>query len=586
MVRAAVRAVLVLTCLSAAAGLTASAQRGAGGRGGGADDRQAQALAARFKNFRPVTDAILDKPDPADWIHWRRTLDAWGYSPLAQINRSNADLLQLVWSRPLGPGNMMPTPLVYQGVLYVPQPYGLVQALDGITGDLLWQYQKQFEVPPDDIFLSRLRSLAIYGDKIIVATSDAHLVALNARSGAVMWDHTVADYKLGYRYTSGPIIAKGKIIAGITGCERYKNDICFVSAHDPETGKELWRRSTIARPGEPGGETWGELPLNRRAGGDVWIGGSYDPKLNLVYWSTAQPKPWARVSRGTDGDALYSNCTLALDPDTGKLVWYYQFTPGESHDLDDAFENTLIDYDGRSSLFKMGKLGILWELDRRTGKFVAAHDLGYQTLVEVNPQTGKVQYRPDMIPKLNVPLKYCPTPVGVRNWRATAYHPETRALYIPIHPSCQESAFTEVTPDNIGNFYYYRSVKFTGWRSLGGFPHPASPQHRGHLIAMDIKTGNILWRHSMVSSPGAAALTTGGGLVVGADTDGYVFVNDVASGKVLFQTRLTTAVQGFPVTYAIGGTQYLAVPGGNRGNLGGAALYVFALPASGRPALR
>src|SRR5262245_3581159 len=579
------RHILILVSLMAVTALGAAAQRAADAPAPGRAGYE-HPLPDRLKNFKPVTEAMLSNPDSDDWIHWRRTTDAWGFSPLKQINRSNADQLQLVWARPLGPGNQMPTPLVYQGVLYVPQPYGLVQALDGETGDELWQYQKKFEVNPDDIFLSRLRSLAIVDDKIIVATSDAHLVALDARTGAVVWDRTVADYKLGYRYTSGPLVAKGKIIAGMTGCERYKDDICFVSAHDPRTGAELWRTSTIARPGEKGGDTWGNLPLNRRSGGDVWITGSFDPKLNLVYWSTAQAKPWARVSRGTKRDGLYTNCTMALDPDTWKMFWYYQFTPGETHDLDDAFENVLIDHDGRSSLFKMGKLGILWELDRRTGTFVAAHDLGYQTIVEFDPQNGKVQYRRDMVPKLNVPLKYCPPASGIRNWRATAYHPETQALYIPIHPACTEATFTEVTADNIGNFYYYRNPKYTGWRPLGSSPHPASKEYRGHLIAMDIKTGRILWRHSTKSSMGGAALTTAGGLVVGADTEGYVFVDDVATGKMLFQTRLATSVQGFPVTYAIGNTQYLAVPGANRGNAGGAALYVFALPAPARGALR
>lgn len=436
------------------------------------------------------------------------------------------------------------------------------------------------------MFPSRMRSLAIVGDKIIVSTNDAHLVALNARTGAVVWDHAVADYKLGYRYTSGPIIAKGKIIAGMTGCERYKDDVCFVSAHDPQTGREVWRTSTVARPGEPGGETWGDLPLNRRAGVDAWMPGSYDPRLNLVYWSTSQAKPWARLSRGTDGDALYSNSTLALDPDTGKIVWYHQFTPGETHDLDDVFENTLIDYDGRSSLFKMGKMGILWELDRRTGAFAAGHDLGYQNVVEFDPQTGRIIYQPDMIPKPNVPVKFCPTLLGVRNWRATAYHPETRALYIPIHPACNEGSFGEVTTDNVGNFYFYSSPKFTGWRSIGSSPHPASAELRGHLVAMDIKSGKILWRHSTRSTPGLAALTTAGGLVVGSDTEGYVFIDDAANGKTLFQTRLATSAQGYPVTYAIGETQYVAVPATNRGALGGAALYVFALPASDRGPLR
>ena len=577
--------VLVLTGLiMALTGLGAGAQRGtATPARAAAGDKPAPS--ARFAKFTPVTDAMLINPDPADWINWRRTLDAWGYSPLKQINRSNVHQLQLVWARPLGPGNQMPSPVVYQGVLYIPQPYGLVQAIDGITGDLLWEYQKKFEINPDDIFISRMRSLAIYGDKIITATNDAHLVALDARTGEVVWDQTVADNKLGYRYTSGPIVAKGKIIAGITGCEHYKNDVCFISAHDPQTGKELWRTSTVARPGEPGGETWGDLPLNRRAGSDVWINGSYDPKLNLVFFSTAQAKPWARVSRKTDGDALYTNCTLALDPDTGKIVWYHQFTPGETHDLDDVFENSLIDYDGRSSVFKMGKMGILWELDRRTGKFVAAHDLGYQTLVEFDPQTGEVRYRRDMVPKLDTRIKFCPDLQGIRNWRATAYPPETRALYIPIHPSCVEGTFGEASADQEGIFYFYQDPKKTGWRSSGSTPHPASPNYNGYLIAMDIKSGRILWRHSMRSRPGSAALTTAGGLVVGADTEGYVYVDDAATGKVLFQTRLATNGTGFPVTYAIDGTQYLVVPGANRGTSGGAALYVFALPAPARGAL-
>ena len=254
-----------------------------------------------------------------------------------------------------------------------------------------------------------MRSLAIYGTNIYVTTADAHLIALDTRTGDVVWDHVVADHKLGYRYTSGAIVVRGKIVAGITGCERYKNEVCFVSAHDPATGRELWRTSTIAGPGEAGGDTWGDLPLMFRAGGDAWIPGSYDADTDLMYWSTAQAKPWARVSRGTDGDALYTNSVLAIDPDTGGLDWYYQFIPGESHDLDEVFESVLIDNGGRRSLFKMGKLGILWEIDAATGKFVDAHDLGYQTLVDVDPNTGAVAYRPGMIPKAGVELEFVPT---------------------------------------------------------------------------------------------------------------------------------------------------------------------------------
>lgn len=551
--------------------------------------RTSPEAAAKFKSFKPVTDAILLNPDPSDWIHWRRTYDAWGYSPLNQINKSNVEELQLAFVRQLGGGSsMQPTPLVYQGVLYVPQPWGLVQAFDGLTGDLLWQYQRKFDYDPDTYFLSRLRAVGIVDDKIIVPTTDAFLVALDARTGKPVWEQKVADYKLGYRYTSGPLIAKGKIFQGMTGCERYKDDICFITAHDPATGKELWRTSTIQRPGDPGPDTWSGLPLNRRSGSDVWITGSYDSKLNLIYYSTANPKPWARVSRKTDGDALYTNSTLALDPDTGKMVWYFQFTPGETHDIDDAFENMLIDHHGKQSLFKMGKLGILWELDRRTGKFIRSTDLGFQNVVEVDPTSGKVSFHEDMIPKKDVPLmNYCPGMFGVRNFRATAYHPDTGAIYVPIHPSCMSSVFSDAAEVNALPVYFYRDSRLTGQRGAGagGGPHPAMPKgFAGMYVAMEAETGKIMWRHPRAGQPTAAALTTAGGLMIGGEGE-YVFALDAQTGKQLWQTRLMTGVVGYPVTYAIGNTQYVAFATSNRPT-SGAALYVFAVPPKSRGALR
>ena len=542
------------------------------------------ATKAQPKAFKPVTDAVLLNPDPADWLNWRRTLDGWGYSPLNQINTKNAHQLQLVWAGVVGPGVSEPTPLVHDGVMYLAHPAGVVQALDAVTGDTLWDYTKQFEATTH-AYPPRTRSIAIYGDNIYVATADAHLVALNARTGAVVWDQTVADYKLGYRYTSGPIVVKGKIVAGMTGCEYYKNDVCFISAHDARTGKPVWRTTTIARPGEAGGETWGDLPLTFRAGGDAWIPGSYDPKTDLIYWSTSQAKPWGRVSRRSDGDALYTNSVLAIHPDTGAVAWYHQFLPGETHDLDEVFESVLIDHSGRRSLFKMGKLGILWELDRTTGKVVAARDLGYQNVVEANPVTGKVTYHADKIPKRGVPVDFCPGFQGIRNWRATAYHPDTQALYIPITLGCQRSVFEEVEQKEGGAGY-----GLIGHRMLRGYPHPASPQHLGGFLAMDIKSGKILWRHPLTTSPTSAALTTGGGLAIVGDALRYLYVHDVVSGKVLFQTRLPVPIQGFPVTYAVGGKQYLAVPIGTGGYVGGAlgsasavsqnGIFVFTLPAS------
>ena len=420
----------------------------------------AAAAHSLLKKFPPVTDAMLEQPDPSDWLNWRRTLDGWGYSPLNQINRQNAHTLQLAWSTQMMPGRAEATPLVYRGVMYLPGPNGGVQALDAVTGEPLWSYKKDMESqePPqapnytwDDF--SWMRNLAIYGDKIYMATHDAHILALDARNGTVVWDTTVANYKQGYRYTSGPIIVKGKVVTGMTGCERFKNDTCFITAHDAGTGKELWRVSTVARPGEPGGDTWGNLPLTFRAGSDAWIPGSYDPKTNLIYYSTAQAKPWARVSRRTDGDALYTNSVLALDPDTGKIVWYHQLIPGETHDEDEAFESILVDHSGRSSLFKMGKLGILWELDRRTGKFIDAHDLGYQNVGYVDKKKGQLQYEAGKIPELDKPLEWCG---NVRNWPSMAYHPETQAVYVPASGlSCGTSVYSlmEMVEGGGGRWY-------------------------------------------------------------------------------------------------------------------------------------
>jgi len=549
--------------------------------------RLAASGAAAFFDFKPVSEAMLLHPDDADWPNWRRTLDGWGYSPLKQINIENVNRLQLAWSWGLNSGVSQPAPLVANGMMFVPIPGGGVQTLDAATGDLLWEYRAR---PGGDGAprTSPMRNLAVYDDKVYIATADARLIALNARTGALAWDHQVADPRLGYSYTSGPIVVKRLIVAGITGCQRYKNDVCFISAHDAQTGKEVWRTSTIARPGEPGGDTWGELPLTFRAGGDAWMPGSYDPASNLIYWGTAQAKPWTRFARGTDGDALYTNCTLAIDPANGKIVWYFQHIPGESHDMDESFERILVDVGGaRSSVFSMGKLGILWELDRRTGAFVGARDLRYQNLVDVDPRTGRATYRPNMLPQAGIPIEFCPSASGVKSLRAMAYHPDTQAFYIPLNLSCERGTFNEVERREGGGG--------SGGGRRTNLMHPESPDGIGELLAMSARTGEILWRHRTRTPPTTSALTTGGGLVIVGDFDRYLYVHEARTGKVLFQTRLSTSVQGFPITYAISGRQYIAVPVGTGGGQwvttipaeltpekkiaqGANAMFVFALP--------
>jgi alcohol dehydrogenase (cytochrome c) len=511
----------------------------------------------QVRDFKPVTEASLLNPDPADWPNWRRTLDGWGYSPLKQIDTRNVRQLQLAWSWGLKPGLSQPNPLVANGMMYVPSPGGGVQTLDAATGDLLWEFSPKAS-GGDPMRTSVMRTLAIYADRVYTATADARLIALDARTGTVAWDHQVADPKQGYSYSSGPIVVKGMIVAGITGCQRYKNDVCFISAHDAQTGRQVWRTSTIARPGEPGGDTWGDLPLMFRAGSDAWIPGSYDPATNLIYWGTAQAKPWTRFARGTDGDALYTNCTLAIDPATGKIVWHYQHIPGETHDLDEAFERILIDVGGRQSVFSMGKLAILWELDRKTGAFVSAHDLRYQNLVDVDATSGKVTYRANKIPQPNVELDFCPSSTGFKSLRAMAYHPDTQAFYIPLLLSCEKGAFS-------GDIQRVEGGGGAGAVKRTNLIHPESRDGIGELLAMNARTGAILWRHRTRTPPNTSALTTGGGLVIVGDFDRYLRIYDATSGTVLFQTRLPTSVQGFPITYAVGGRQYIAVPVGTGG---------------------
>jgi len=514
-------------------------------------------LFAQVKEFRPVTETMLRNPAPGDWLNWRRTDNAWGYSPLDQINRQNVTQLQLAWSWAMDDtGANEATPLVYDGIMYLPNPRGVIQALDAATGDLIWQYRPAASKAAEGSDASRgiQRNIAIFGDKIFATTGDAHIIAVDARTGKLAWDTKVANSELGYGYTSGPIVVRGKVIAGMSGCTRYKEDVCFISGHDAATGKEVWRTSTIARPGEPGGDTWGDLPLTFRAGGDAWIPGSYDPETNLVYWATAQAKPWARVARGTDGDALYTNSTLALDPDTGKMKWYYQHLPGETQDMDEVFESILVDAGGRKSLFKMGKLGILWQLDRTNGQFIRATDLGYQTIVQVNAQTGKVTYLPGKIPQLGVELEMCPSTAGFKSWRAMSYNPQTRAFYIPMNLNCEKGTFGPVEKV-VGK-------GGTGPVQRADYKHPESGGNLGEFLAMDSQTGKVLWRQRTPSPSNTAALSTAGGVVFGGDWDRHMYAYDAAAGKILWQTRLPTSAQGFPITYLAKGKQYVAMPTG------------------------
>ncbi len=393
----------------------------------------------------PVTDAMLRDPDPDDWLIYRRTYDGWGHSPLDQIDRGNVGELQLAWVWSMGDGRNQPTPLVYDGVMYLANPGNVVQALDAASGTLLWEYRRPL---PDALRGANSRNLAIYGDKLFLGARDAHVVALDSRTGELVWETRMADYNDGYSNSSGPIVANGRVVNGINGCSRFMPDSCFITAHDADTGEELWRRLTIAAPGDPGGDTWGDLPLALRGGGDSWIPGSYDPELDLLYWPVAQAKPWVPASRGltVHDPALYTNSTLALEPADGSIRWYRQHVPGEALDLDEGFEQVLVESEGRRALLTIGKHGILWKLDRESGAFLGHAETVFQNVFEsIDPDTGVVTYRQDIADAgVGDWVSVCPSTAGGHNWHATAFSPETRLLIIPLSQSCLEIAGREV----------------------------------------------------------------------------------------------------------------------------------------------
>jgi alcohol dehydrogenase (cytochrome c) len=538
----------------------------------------------RFANFKPVTEAELDNPAPGDWPAWRRSHRGLGYSPLKQIDTSNVGRLTIAWAQALPPGVNMNEPLVRDGVLYVFGYGDNVFAFDAASGRQLWRYQRKV---PQGTGLNSRKTIALYGDKLYTATSDNHMLALDARTGEVVWDVALTD-RPGMRIPGGPLAADGVIMQG------FANNTAgggLIVAVDAETGAKLWEFDTVAKPGKLGGDTWNGEPGDQRKGGSVWTSGSYDAVNKLALWgvgNTYDTGPLRDLKPGMNNDALFTETTLAFEPRTGKLVWYYQHNRNDQYDLDWVFDRVIgtLDVNGQSRrvVITGGKSGLFDAVDAKSGKYVKTVDMGLQDYIDrIDPVTGDKHVKPEKIPGRDKgPVYMCPHGGGGRNWNPTSYVEATQTLFIAARDVC-----TDLTP-----------AKGPGFLSTGVnavyAPQPDGDSNYGVLQAIDMRTGKRLWETRRRQTPDMGVLATAGGLLFTGWMDRQFVAYDQATGKELWSTGVTGVPNASAITYTVDGKQYVAmvtgvgnplsfgipdvIPETQLPSVNSSSVYVFALP--------
>lgn len=515
--------------------------------------------ADQLAKLRPVTDDMLRNPPSGAWLQWRNTYDNHGFSTLDQVNRENVAGLQLAWSWEMGASSNEIAPLMHDGVIFAAGG-GRLQAIDASSGDLLWQYTR-----PEASGV--IRTIAIYGG-LVYYSAGVEVQAIDIHDGRLVWKTALASPKDGLYISTGPLVAKGKVYQGMGGCSAPYEGGCFVAALDAETGREVWRFRTIAKPGEPGGDSWNGAPLDQRFGASVWNPPTYDPALDLLFVGTGQTyhtTPLLQGKLGAKGasDGLYTNSTLALRPDTGELVWYYQHMARDIWDLDWSYERTMaiqtIDGKPLRTVTTIGKLGIADTLDAATGRYIKSFQTGPQTLVKsIDPVTGAKTIAAGFTPVPDVEKTVCPSAFGGRNWPSTAFNPDSGVLFVPLNENCMAHKWTPGPIFDIG----FRVIRT-----------PGSDGMVGRVQAVDMASGKTLWTRRERAPHTSAVLATAGGLIFEGTRDRWFRASDQQTGKVLWQVRLDGAINSFPITYSVNGIQYVAVTTG-----GTAPLEMFIAP--------
>ena len=497
--------------------------------------------------------------EPQSWLTYSGNYSGWRYSELSEINTRNVPQLRVEWVFQTGvPGQVESTPIVADGMIYITAANNNVFALDARTGRQIWRYQRRL---PSDLRICcgpEDRGVAVLGDKVLLGTLDAHVVALDAKTGNVIWDVEAADYSKGYSFTVPPLAVKDKIILGVAGGEYGIRG--FIDAYEAETGKRAWRFYTIPGPGEPGNETW-EGDSWKTGGAPAWVTGTYDPALNLTYWGIGNPGPDAD-GEVREGDNLYSDCIVALDVDTGKLKWYFQPTPHDTHDWDATQTPLLVDAEvggrPRKLLLQANRNGFFFVLDRETGQFLHAKPFVHTTWAKQEEPNGRPVALPGTDPSTDGTY-ICPDVTGGTNWFPPSFSPQTGLVYVPARERC---AIYYTSPQDFreGDIY---------WGSTG--QAPTNDPGWGALRAIDPQTAEIKWEFKQYSPPRAGTMATAGGLVFAGNAEGYLLAFDARSGKELWHIQTGAPIVAAPATVLLNGKQHVLLAAGG-------SLFAFALP--------